>query len=266
MPDAIAVVVSTYNSPKMLRLVLNGYQQQTDCNFRIYIADDGSTADTRDLIETFSSGLSMPVKHIRHQDRGFRKARIHNKVIAQLREDYVLFTDGDCIPLPGLISAHRNIARRNCFVTGHRILLGKDLSACLQAGQAGDLHFTTARFLKWRCSGRINRILPLLLPAYASSPHEKLAGIRGCHLACWRSDLVKINGFDEAYEGWGREDSDLTARLLHAGAQRIDLRGVPVLHLWHEDASRHRLNENDDMLRQCLNSKRIRAVTGLGEL
>jgi len=270
MSDDIAVIISTYRSPEMLRLVLHGYQQQTDRNFKIYIADDGSSDETREMIKAFRRISSLSVAHIWHKDHGFRKARILNKTIVQSREDYVLFTDGDCIPLSGLIAAHRSIAQRHCFASGSRVLLNEGLSRRLQAVQSADIraemHVTAARLLSWRCSGQINRLLPLFLPVHASSPHEKLAGIRGCHLACWRSDLVTVNGFDEAYEGWGREDSDLTARLLHAGIRRIDLRGVPVLHLWHKEESRHRLQKNDDMLRQCLNSKRIRAVTGLGEL
>jgi len=266
MPDKIAVIVSTYNAPEMLRLVLNGYQQQTDQGFKIYIADDGSASDTKDVIEAFQATSLIPVTHIWHADKGFRKARIHNRVIAQLEERYVLLTDGDCVPLPGLIAAHRKTARSNCFVSGSRILLNEALSARLQISQAVSMYFTAARFLKWRCSGQINRLLPLFLPVHTSSPHDKLAGIRGCHVACWHRDLVKINGFDESFEGWGREDSDLAARLLHAGIRRIDLRGVPVLHLWHREESRHRLQENDDMLRQCLDSKRTRAIIGIGEL
>ncbi len=270
MPDDIAVIVSTYRSPAMLRLVLNGYQQQTDRNFKVYIADDGSSDETREMIRAFKRMSSLPVEHIWHKDRGFRKARILNKTIVQAREDYALFTDGDCIPLPGLIAAHRSIARRHCFVSGSRVLLSKGLSCRLQAVRpaniGAEMHFTAARLLNWRCSGQINRFLPLLLPIHASQPHEKLAGIRGCHLACWRSDLVTVNGFDETYEGWGREDSDLAARLIHAGIRRIDLRGAPVLHLWHKEESRHRLQENDDMLHECLASKRTRARSGLAEL
>ncbi len=265
-PDSIAVIISTYNAPRMLRLVLEGYAGQTDRNFRIYIADDGSGPETKDIIDAFRENSPVAVEHIRHTDQGFRKARIHNRTIARLQEDYVLLTDGDCIPLPGLVAAHRRIACHNCFVSGSRILLDRNLSIDLQASQTADMRFTAIGFLKWRLRGHINRILPLMLPVHASSPHENRVGIRGCHLACWHSDLLRVNGFDENFEGWGREDSDLVARLLHAGIRRIDLRGAPVLHLWHKEESRHRLRENDDMLRQCLDSKRIRAVAGISEL
>jgi len=266
MPDRIAVIISTYNAPEMLRLVLNGYKQQTDRNFRIYIADDGSKPATRDVIDAFKSASSVSVEHIWHADEGFRKARIHNKVIAQIQEDYVFLTDGDCIPLPGLIAVHRRIAKQNCFVSGSRILLSREWSKQLKTKDSIDTHIGLLQCLVWRSRGCINRLLPLLLPPHISAPHGELDGIRGCHLACWRTDLEAVNGFDESFEGWGREDSDLAARLLHAGIQRVNLRGVPVLHLWHQEESRHHLQENDGMLRECIVSKRIRARTGLAEL
>ncbi len=264
--DSIAVVISTYNAPEMLQLVLNGYQQQTDRRFKLYIADDGSASETKDVIDAFRTASLIPVEHVWHADKSFRKSRIHNKVIARLREDYAFFTDGDCIPMPGLIAVHRRIAREDCFVSGSRILLSRECSRRLKMRKAINTHISLFQYLRWRSRGDINRLLPLLLPPHASAPHQRLAGIRGCHLACWRANLQTVNGFDESFEGWGREDSDLVARLLHAGIRRVDLRGVPVLHLWHHEVSRHRLRDNDDMLRECMARKRVRARKGLEEL
>ena len=116
-----------------------------------------------------------------------------------------------------------------------------------------------------RVQGDINRLLPLILPRAISSPSTKLEGIRGCHLLCPTEALHRINGFDESFEGWGREDSDLTARLLHAGLKRRNLRGEPVLHLWHHESSRERLAANDGMLQQCIDEQRIRAICGIAE-
>ncbi|OIO70381.1 MAG: hypothetical protein COW19_08810 [Zetaproteobacteria bacterium CG12_big_fil_rev_8_21_14_0_65_55_1124] len=266
MKTSLAVVISTYNAPQMLRLVLGGYARQTDTDFSIYIADDGSGPATKSVIEAYRESSGISVKHVRHEDAGFRKARIHNEVFRQAGEDYLLLTDGDCIPLPGLIAAHRRFATDGCFVSGSRILLSQTLSTRLQAAQTPDAAFNLGHMLTWRMQGDINRLLPLLLPLHVSAAHDRLDGIRGCHLACWRSDLLTVNGFDESFEGWGREDSDLTARLLHAGIRRRDLRGSPVLHLWHREESRHRLDANDAMLRQCLDEKRIRAKQGIAEL
>ena len=266
MPLSLAVIISTYNAPHYLRLALDGYARQTERNFSIYIADDGSNEATRAEIAAFADRSDIPVRHIRHDDQGFRKARIHNKAIREISEDYILLTDGDCVPPPGLIAAHLHCARKNCFVSGSRVLLSKSFSEHLLTTQKPEIPDGPLAAISWRISGRINRLTPLLLPPFARKPHNRLKGIRGCHLACWREDLIAVNGFDESFEGWGREDSDLAARLLHAGIRRVDLRGMPVLHVWHAGEKRDRLEENDARLKQCLEEKRIRAVRGLAEL
>lgn len=265
MTISFGVVISTYKAPAMLRLVLEGYARQTDTDFHLYIADDGSGPETSQVIEAFRKTSPVPLTHMHHQDEGFRKARIHNRAFARAGEEYLLLTDGDCMPLPGLVATHRRLAAQGSFVSGSRILLSRDLSGRLQdAGAAPEL--SLVRMFTWRMQGGINRFFPLLIPPHLSAPHTRLHGIRGCHLACWRSDLLAVNGFDESFEGWGREDSDLAARLLHAGSSRRDLRGLPVLHLWHAEAERQRLTENDAILNQCLDEKRIRAKQGIAKL
>jgi len=266
MTISFGVVISTYNAPEMLRLVLESYARQTDTGFHLYIADDGSGPETRQVIEVFRKSSPVPITHMHHEDEGFRKARIHNRIIAQAEEDYLLLTDGDCMPLPGLVAAHRRLASQGYFVSGSRILLSKALSRRLQAAGNAVPDLNLPRMLTWRMQGGINRLFPLLIPPRLSASHTRLHGIRGCHLSCWRSDLIRVNGFDETFEGWGREDSDLAARLLHAGFRRRDLRGLPVLHLWHNEAPRQRLAENDAILRQCLDEQRIRAKKGITEL
>jgi len=267
MPDtSLAVVISTYNQPNFLRLTLEGYRQQTDLDFSVYIADDGSTPETEQMIQRLAADFPVPIKHLWQEDHGFRKARIHNRVIDRLTETHTLLTDGDCIPLPGLVAAHRQYASNHAFISGSRVLLGQACTTRLCQQQT----FHTARsrlwWLKQRVAGNINRALPLILPLSLSPPSTQLEGIRGCHLACPTQALRQINGFDESFEGWGREDSDITARLLHAGYKRRNLRGMPVLHLHHHEFSRQSLADNDTILQACLNEKRIEAVCGLKQL
>ena len=262
----IAVLVSTYNKPTYLRLVLNGYRQQDDTDLALYIADDGSGAETRALIKTFAADAPFPVRHVWHEDQGFRKCRIHNRALRLIREDYIILTDGDCVPPQGLVAAHRRHAQRGCFLSGDRILCSQAWTQQLCQTAPSGLPASFAGWLSLRLRGEINRLLPLLLPVRAGAPNTRLKGIRGCHLSCWRDDIMRVNGFDEQFEGWGREDSDLAARLLHAGNYRRNLRGVPVLHLWHEEEPRHRLDTNDAMLRECLESRRTRALKGVDEI
>lgn len=266
MTEPLAVVISTYNAPQFLRLTLEGYRQQTDLNFRIYIADDGSTDETRELIAAMQHAFPVSIEHVWHEDKGFRKARIHNLSIARIGEPQVLLTDGDCVPMPGLVAAHRQFADTNNFISGSRVLLSKDYTDQLCKGSEQLFPASATTWLGRRLNGKINRLLPLLQPAALGAPTSSLKGIRGCHLACSREALERINGFDESYEGWGREDSDLAARLIHAGLMRRNLRGTPVLHLWHPDFSRRSLAQNDTQLQACIAERRIEALKGLRQL
>lgn len=265
MADTAAVIISTYNRPDFLKLVLEGYRRQDTKHFRIYIADDGSTDPTAELIRAMQAGFPVEIRYIRHEDKGFRKARIHNLALREISEPYVILTDGDCIPPPSLVSTHLQLARPGCMITGSRLLLSRAYSAeLLKDGQLPDMR--PAALIGHRWHRRINRLLPLLLPVRLGAANSDLHGIHGCHLSCWRDDLLRINGFDERFEGWGREDSDLVARLFHAGVRRCPLRGSPVWHLWHAEEDRRRVRDNDELLRECLDQKRVRAVQGIGEL
>jgi len=265
MREPIAVVISTYNNPDFLRLVLNGYAQQSDTNFVIYIADDGSTEETHQLIHHMAKGFPVPIHHVWHEDHGFRKARIHNITFSQIAEPYILLTDGDCIPLPHMVATHRRLAQQNCMINGSRILLSAEWTTQLTQSEL----FSRPSLWGWwqlKRQKRVNRILPIFLPPHLSASTPRLSGIHGCHFACFRDDLLRVNGYDESFEGWGREDSDLVARLFHAGVQRRNLRGTPVLHLWHHENSRDHLQRNDALLASCLKEKRVEARRGIRQI
>jgi glycosyltransferase involved in cell wall biosynthesis len=265
--ERLAVVISTFDKPDFLRLVLDSYRHQTDLSFRIYIADDGSGKETSELIAATRKNYPVPIEHVWHENRGFRKARIHNTTIARISEPYVLFTDGDCIPLPDLVATHRRLAQENTLISGRRILISRAWTEQLCRQKRFPASMGPWFWLKHRICGDINRLVPVFLPSsLLGPPHQRLEGIRGCHLSCWHRDIVRVDGFDEIYEGWGREDSDLVARLFHAGIRRRDLRGQPVLHLWHPEEERTGLNRNDHLLEECLKEGRIRAVKGLAHL
>jgi len=265
MVDSIAVVISTYNNPDFLCLVLKGYARQSDKNFSVYIADDGSNDTTRMMIASMSASFPVPLHHIWHEDRGFRKSHIHNQTFQEVSEPYVILTDGDCIPMENMISMHRKFAEQHTMVSGSRILLSQAWTQELQTSLSLP-HVSPLKCLGLAFSKKINRLLPLLMPTHTSSSQQKLSGIHGCHLALFKEDLVRVNGYDEIFEGWGREDSDLVARLFHAGVKRKNLRGTPVLHLWHKENDRNNLQKNNDLLQRCLKEKRVRALQGLDEL
>jgi glycosyltransferase involved in cell wall biosynthesis len=266
----ISLIVTTYNREDALDAVLRTLARQSDKNFEIVIADDGSRPETTALIEGWRSRMSVPLKHVRHEHRGFRGGEIRNRGIRASAGDLCIFLDGDCLAAPGFVATHRRLAEPGWFVTGNRVLLSRELTEIvLGKGIAAETwDFTT--LLRERLRGGVNRLLPTLrLPL---GPLRKLVrsdwrGAQTCNLAVARRDLDQIDGFDCSYSGWGLEDSDLVVRLLHAGVHRKDGRfATGVLHLWHPPNDRSQLAANRTRLDQVMSGRRVRALRGMSAL
>jgi glycosyltransferase involved in cell wall biosynthesis len=270
MDDLISVVVATYNREDALAAALRALSRQSDRRFEVIVADDGSGAATADAVEAWKPRLGVPLKHVWHEDRGFRLAEIRNCAIRASAGGYCIFLDGDCIARPGFVAAHRALAEPAHFVTGNRILLSRLLSERILREGLEPECWSLGRFLAHRWRGELNRAAPLIrLPL---GPLRKLGGrrwlgARGSNMAFFRADLERVDGFDASYTGWGREDSDLFVRLIRNGVRRKDGRfATAVLHLWHPEAERSELPDNQAKLELTLRSERWRAVRGLSAL
>ncbi|HVS26949.1 MAG TPA: glycosyltransferase family 2 protein [Burkholderiales bacterium] len=264
----IAVIATTYNRPDALAAMLEGYLGQHDRDFELIVADDGSTEDTAQTVRAFQSRASMPIHRVWQEDQGFRAAAIRNRALAGTAAEYIIFTDGDCIPVPRFVARHRELAEPGWFVAGNRVLLSEELTRAVLQNKLPVQGWSMREWLRAWQQGEINRFLPLLsLPHFA--PLRELTanrwqGVKTCNLAAWRKDLLMVNGLDETYSGWGLEDSDLVIRLLHAGIKHKSARfAAPVLHLWHSENDRGKLPENQKRLDEVLRSKRVRAVLGV---
>ncbi len=252
----ISVIVSTYNWPQALRLVLDSLAHQSDRSFEVVVADDGSASDTADLIKGLVADFPVPLRHVWQEDLGFRAAAARNRAVVASRGEYLLFLDGDCLARPDFIGVHRALAEPGWFVAGNRILLGEGLSKELLAGQEKMACWGRADFLKARLQGGINRIAPLLrLPGgrWRRLRSCRWQGAMTCNLAVWRADFYRVNGFDEDFVGWGHEDAEFVCRLINAGIYRKEGRfAVPVLHLWHAERDRSGETENLSRLQEHL--------------
>ncbi len=270
MTELFSVIVTTYNREDALEAVLRSLARQTDGDFEVVVADDGSTAATSQLVEAWKAKIGHRLDHVWHEDRGFRAAEIRNRAILASRGAYCIFLDGDCIVRPDFVGSHRRLAEAGCFVTGNRILLSPELTARVLREGLMPESWSFGRWLAQRLRGRVNRLSALLhLPL---GPLRRLRrhawrGARSCNLAVWRSDLNRVDGFDADYSGWGKEDSDIIVRLLHAGVRRKDgVFATGVLHLWHPDAGRDQLAENKRKLSDIIASDNIRARRGLSAI
>jgi glycosyltransferase involved in cell wall biosynthesis len=265
--DLISVIISTYNREDALDVVLRALSRQSDRNFEIVVADDGSGPATARVVREWTRKTALPIKHVWHEDLGFRLSDIRNRGIRASLGAYVLFLDGDCIARRNLVAAHRRLAEPGWFVTGTRVLLSADLTdRILHRGLEPEL-WGLACWLVPRWRRQLNRFAPLLelrLGAMRKLSARRWRGARGSNMAFWRADLEKVDGFDSSFSGWGREDSDIFIRLIRAGVRRKDGRFAnAVLHLWHPEADRSRLAENDRQLGEVLRSDRIAAKHGL---
>ena len=262
-----AVIVTTYNRPDALAAVLEGYLAQTDTDFELVVADDGSTPDSRAVVEAYRARAPFPIRHVWHEDQGFRAAAIRNRAAATTNADYIVFTDGDCIPPPHFVAAHKKLAERGHFLSGNRLLLTEAFTREVLDAKVPVQRWSAMRWLGARLQGRINRWLPMVrLPdgAFRKQVAQDWEGIKTCNLSLWRDDLVKVNGVDESFSGWGLEDSDLVIRLYRAGVRHKSARfAAPVFHLWHRENDRSSLAGNQKRLDEVMKSDRVRAVQGL---
>jgi glycosyltransferase involved in cell wall biosynthesis len=253
---SISLIVSTYNQPDFLRLVLCALVNQTDRNFELLIADDGSNEETRTLLDKFEQKQQISVKHIWHEDNGFQKSQILNKAALASTNDYLVFLDGDCIPRTKHIKDHRALAKKSRIVGCSRILLDETLMAHTRNNQLEAHRWSLWKLLGFRISGHVNRIAPLLrIPLFSlrGVAPKNWKKVRGCNFAMFKEDFLRIGGFDESFTGWGYEDSELVARAINSGClvRLGDYRGT-VFHLWHPDASRDDEQSNKKSLEETL--------------
>jgi glycosyltransferase involved in cell wall biosynthesis len=266
----ISVIVTTYNREDALEAVLRSLASQTDRNFEVVVADDGSAPATAALVEQHKAKVSAPHTHVWHEHRGFRAGEIRNRAVRASRGDYVVFLDGDCLTRPDFVAIHRRLADPGWFVTGNRALLTQALTDAVLSRPLEPENWGTADWLRQRVSGGLNRLAPVLrLPL---GPLRKIRpqaweDARSCNLGVWRADIDRVDGFDANFSGWGKEDSDLLVRLLHAGVRRKDgTYATGVLHLWHAAADRSQLAENEQRLARVIESRRVRAEAGISSL
>ena len=262
-----AVIVTTYNRPDALAAVLAGYEAQTDPEFELIVADDGSTSETQAVVRQYQRRSRGPVRHVWQEDRGFRAAAIRNRAVATTTADYLIFTDGDCIPARQFVQRHKQLAEPGYFLGANRVLLSPEATMRILEGRVPVHEWRWRQWIGSWIRRDVNRLLPLLtLP---DGPYRKWSpgqwkGIKTCNLSLWREDLTQVNGLDESYEGWGLEDSDLIIRLLRSGVKHKTARyAAPVFHLWHQEQDRSRLVVNRQRLEGLVQSHHIRAVLGL---
>lgn len=244
---SLALIINTFNQPDYLGRVLVAVARQGRRPEEVVLADDGSGDETRAVFDQWAAAQAFRTDHVWQKNEGFRRSRILNEAIARTRSDYLVFLDGDTVPHPRFMTDHQALAAEGFFVQGHRALVGQQAAEWF-----GKSEFTADRFRALRLGRLSGWKHAYHWPRPLRRVRNDLSGIRGCNLGIWRADLVRVNGYNEAFIGWGREDSELALRLMNTGVRRHDVRGWALCyHLWHPPASRGNLNVNDGLLAQA---------------
>lgn len=233
----VSVIMSTYDQPEWLEKVLWGYAFQTFRDFEVVVADDGSGPETARVIQTLRPELEAPLRHIWHEDRGFRKCEILNKAILATEGEYLVFTDGDCIPRLDFLENHHRLAEPGRFLSGGALRLSANLGRRLTTedirhGRFADFRWMrangaplTRRLLRYAVGPRMARALDRITPTAPTWNGGNSSG--------WRSDVIAANGFDERL-GYGGEDREFGERLENAGVRGKQVRHrALVVHLEH---------------------------------
>lgn len=236
-PLSISVIISTYNSKEWLRKVLEGYIYQDYSNFEVIVADDGSRTDTKELIASFQEKYPVTLRHIWHEDQGYRRQRILNEAIIQASFEYILFTDGDCIPRKDFVSVHAKYAEKGFFLSGGYCKLPMKTSEAISAEDIENENCFNVKWLKQydklkgtqslklNSGPTVASILDLITPTNAS--------FNNCNSSAWKEDLIAINGYDERMQ-YGGPDRELGERLENYGLKSKQIRHKAIcLHLDH---------------------------------
>ncbi len=268
----IGVILATYNQPRWLEKVLWGYAVQTHRDFDVIIADDGSGPETADVIERVGRESGLRITHVWHEDRGFRKSEILNRAIVAANADYLIFSDGDCIPREDLVAVHVRHAAPRRFLSGGYLKLPAEVS---QRITVEDIRARRVSDMKWlREAGwspghralRLTRSAPLAALLDAITPTSPTWN--GHNASTWRSAIVEANGFDLDMP-YGGQDRALGERLVNLGLRGKQIRHrAPCMHLDHGRPYRDqaKIEANLAIRSRIKRNREKRARLGIAEL
>jgi len=278
----LSLIITTYNRPNSLELTLQSAFNQSILPDEIIIADDGSGEETKKLIERYAAIAPAPLIHCWQEDKGFRLSKIRNIAIAKSVFDYIVMTDGDVVLERNFIRDHKRAAQIGFFVQGPKANLSKNTSQRLMKQKSYRINrvilfydliknnriVTTihSSFLAW-CIAKMACLKIPIVTDILNGPQDALKAILGCNMAFWKSDAIKVNGFNEEFLGWGREDNAFAALLINNGIKRRNLKFEGLaFHLFHEHAcSKDMLSKNTSILEDTITNKRTRTDNGLGK-
>lgn len=259
------LLISTYNWPQALNLVLLSILNQKQLPTEIVIADDGSKEETKKLIDNYRNKFSIPIKHVWHEDEGFRLAKIRNKAIATAMGDYIIQIDGDVILHPYFIKDHLAFAKENSLVRASRIYINERISKQMLNEGRYRINAFSKGVTNFFSALRLPFLWSIFENNYKNEGNERFE-IHGCNMAFWRKEAVAINGYNESFNGWGPEDKEFVARLLNIGVKKRFIKmGAIVFHIYHKENAKNYLAENEKEFKATINQNRTFCSLGINQ-
>jgi glycosyltransferase involved in cell wall biosynthesis len=237
----ITVIVPTYNRPRALKLCLMSLAQQSFLPHEVMIADDGSTSETTAMVNEMQRDLKLvfPIRHVWHEDHGFRKPKILNETVRQSTGDYLVFIDGDCMAHRHFVRSHLERSAPDAILSGKRVEIGKELTEQLLS-RGSVLNTFSLALVRDAARGRSRKVEEALLirnPFLRRISHRDRItddGVWGCNFSLSKELFIAINGCDEDFLDGSIEDNDLGIRVLNQGKRVRSVRGLAIIfHLWH---------------------------------
>jgi len=233
----VSVIITTYNAVEWLQKVLVGFSVQTECDFEIVIADDGSTSETKELLSLFSSKFKYPIVHVWQEDEGFQKSKILNKAILKSNSDYLLFTDGDCIPRKDFVAMHLKYQEKGYFLSGGYFKLPLTISKLISEKDVlseNCFHLAWLKSNGFKANFKSSKLTKSAVFAnFMNWITPTKRSWNGHNSSGWKSDILAVNGFNHDMQ-YGGLDRELGERLFNNGLLSKQIRYSAIcVHLDH---------------------------------
>lgn len=256
------LLISTYNQADILNLCLKSLLCQTIMPDEIIIADDGSSDNTVEIVQMYRKKINIPIYHIWHTDKGFRKTLILNTALKHATGNYIIQIDGDIIMSRNFIADHIRVSEKGFFVRGTRSKLNKQVTEkIISTGEIG---------LKFFSKGVENRINSIRIPCIGLNFSKKKNNgysVRGCNFAYWFDDYINVNGYNNDLNGWGNEDEELAWRFINSGIQKKIVKLCAIeFHLYHNESSLNNEFKHRQIVNKVIESKEYRCRNGYNEI
>ncbi len=230
-----SLIITTYNWKEALELSILSALNQSETPDEIIIADDGSREDTRELVQKYIESSSIPIIHSWQEDDGFRLSRSRNVAISKSKSEYIIVVDGDMILDKNFVKDHKACAKKGIYLQGSRVLMSEEISAPIIKSRK----FKEPSIFSDKVKNKHNMIYaPAFTKLLCKKTTQKLKSVRGCNFSLFKRDIVKVNGFNEDFTTWGKEDSEFVARLYNVGMRRKNLKFAGIqYHIYHKEGS-----------------------------